>query len=282
MSNVASVAVSMPGGSTSPVLLFPGGDRPLVMVWPGLGMGARYYRPIAEALAERGFPVAVGELRGQGASSAVATRTQWWGYHDLASQDYPRSIREAKTALDLTPDHPTVLLTHSMGGQIGSLFLARPEAGELNVVGMMGVGSGSPYFRTFPNPERNRLHLGGYLMQGVSKVLGYWPDGKLDVTNYGRQSGVHLGEWARFGRHNRLTRLHGADVDYMESMRSVDVPVLLTRYSNDTYCTVESCEALAELVPAQVEEFPGTLGHNAWARQPEDVSARLDAFVAAL
>ena len=279
---MSSVDVVMPGGSTSPVLLFPGESRPLVMVWPGLGMGARYYRPIAEALAARGFPVAVGELRGQGASTAVAGRDQEWGYHDLASEDYPRSIREAKRALGLPEDHPTVLLTHSMGGQIGALFLSRPEARELNVRGMMGVGSGSPYFRTFPNPERNRLRFGGYLMQGVSRVLGYWPDGRLDVTNYGRQSYVHLAEWARFGRTNRLTDLRGADMDYMAAMADVDVPVLLTRFSNDTYCTVDSCRALSRLVPAQVEEFPGTLGHNAWARTPDVVVDRLDEFVSSL
>ncbi|MGJ0183434.1 alpha/beta fold hydrolase [Corynebacterium glyciniphilum] len=282
MSSPSCVAVAMPDGSTSPVLLFPGATRPLVMMWPGLGMGAHYYRPIAEALSERGFPVAVGELRGQGRSTAVARRNQQWGYHHLASQDYPRSIRGAKKALGLASDHPTVLLTHSMGGQIGALFLARPEARELNVIGMMGVGSGSPYFRTFSNPERSRLRYGGYLMQGVSKILGHWPDGALDVTNYGRQSDVHLSEWARFGRSNTLTKLRDADQDYMASMRSIGVPVLLTRFSNDSYCTVESCEALARLVPAQVEELPGTLGHNRWAREPQDVTDRLDAFVAAL
>lgn len=269
--------VTMPDGSTSPVRLYPG-DGPLVVVWPGFGMGARYYRPIAEALVDQGFSVAVGELRGQGDNTAVATRRDRWGYHDLASQDYPRTIAGAKTALGLEADHPTYLLTHSMGGQIGSLFLARPETAELNVRGMMGVGSGSPWYRTFPNPERSRLFLGGYVMGGVSKVLGYWPDGRLDITNYGRQSGIHLGEWARFGRHNTLADLAGQDIDYQAAMACVDVPVLLTRFSNDTYCTVESCDALASLIPAEVEEFDGTLGHNRWARDPQVVSERFRAF----
>lgn len=79
-----------------------------------------------------------------------------------------------------------------------------------------------------------------------------------------------------------MTKLRDADQDYMASMRSIGVPVLLTWFSNDSYCTVESCEALARLVPARVEELPGTLGHNRWAREPQDVTDRLDAFVAAL
>ena len=61
-------------------------------------------------------------------------------------------------------------------------------------------------------------------------------------------------------------------------MACVDVPVLLTRFSNDTYCTVESCDALASLIPAEVEEFDGTLGHNRWARDPQVVSERFRAF----
>ena len=272
--------VTMPDASTSPVRLYPG-DGPLVVVWPGFGMGARYYRPMAEALVDQGFSVAVGELRGQGDNTAVATRKDKWGYHDLASQDYPRTIHGAKTALDLPTDHPTYMLTHSMGGQIGSLFLARPESAELNLRGMMGVGSGSPYYRTFPNPERSRLKVGGYLMGGVSKVLGYWPEGRLDVANYGRQSGVHLGEWAKFGRHNTLSDLAGQDINYQAAMADVDVPVLLTRFSNDTYCTVESCDALADLIPAEVEEFDGTLGHNRWAREPQVVAERFTAFAEA-
>ena len=288
----SSMYVSMPGGSVSTVLLYPaaaqfssaaaGSPRPLVVVWPGFGMGARYYRPLAEELARRGFPVAVGELRGQGSSTAVASLSSRWGYHDMASQDYPRTVRAAKAWFDLEEDHPTVLLTHSMGGQIGALFLARPEAAELGVVGMMGVGTGSPYHRAFPDPEKRRLRIGGVVMRAVSSVLGYWPAGPLDVANYGRQSGVHLREWARFGRTNSLEDLKGRDIDYMDAMQKVSVPVLLTRFVDDDFCTVESCRALASLLPktfARIEELPETLGHNRWAREPGPVADRLEAFV---
>ncbi|AGP29664.1 alpha/beta fold hydrolase [Corynebacterium terpenotabidum] len=279
--------VTMPDGSASRVLLFAPDDadiaRPLIVIWPGFGVGARYYRPIAQELASRGFPVAVGELRGQGSSTAVASWSDRWGYHDMASQDYPRTIRAAKARFDLPSDYPTVLLTHSMGGQIGSIFLSRPETADLGVIGMMGVGSGSPFTRAFPNPERRRLRIGGILMGGVSAVLGYWPGGRFDVTPYGRQSGVHLREWARFGRTNSLARLRGQDIDYTAAMQELELPVLFTRFSNDEYCTVASSRALANLIPkafARVEELPGTLGHNTWAREPQEISDRFELFVA--
>lgn len=283
-----SILVVMPDGSSSRVPVFApdtsDGDvtaRPLIVIWPGFGVGARYYRPIAEELARRGFPVAVGELRGQGSSTAVASFRHRWGYHDLASQDYPRTIHAVKSRFNLATDHPTVLLTHSMGGQIGSLFLARPEARELNVTGLMGVGTGSPFARAFPNPEKRRLRIGGILMGSVSAVLGFYPGGVFDLAGYGRQSSVHLREWARFGRTNSLADLQGQDLDYMAALQEVRVPILFTRYANDDFCTVASSRALANLMPKaypRVEELPGDLGHNRWAREPREIADRLEAF----
>lgn len=94
----------MPDGSITPVHFWSGGTKPLVMIWPGFGMGAYYYRPIASELADRGFPVAIGELRGQGLSSARASRRNQWGYHDLASVDFPRQIEAVKAELGVPRD----------------------------------------------------------------------------------------------------------------------------------------------------------------------------------
>lgn len=258
------------------------GDRPLVMMWPGFGMGARYYRPLARYLAERGFPVAIGELHGQGTSTAKATRQNKWGYHALASQDYPLAIREAKRVLKLNVDHPTYLLTHSLGGQIGSLFLSRPEAKELNVQGLMGVGSGSPYHRGFTGKAHLRAFFGGQMMGQVAKRNGFWPGGTLDFAGYGRQSGTHLYEWSRLNRKNTFENLAGQDQDYTQALKEVDVPVLLTRFANDPECTMTSCEYLLghmPKAPRKAEELSGWLGHNKWAREPKIVGERFIQFV---
>lgn len=282
------VPVTLPGGASSPIDLWlpvPGSEatQPLVMVWPGFGMGARYYRPIAEELAARGYPVAIGELRGQGASTARASRDLAWGYHDLAAVDYPESIRVAKTHLGLPADHPTVLLAHSMGGQIGALFLSRPESQELNVRGMFGVGSGSPYLRSFPTPMRRRLRLGTIFLGRIGGALGFWP-GKVfgwDPVGYGRQSGTHMREWRRLARENTFAGLTGADQDYPLALRLVTLPVQLCYFGNDLDCPRDSAVALAQHLPAaalEVEELAGDLGHNRWARQPQIVADRFGEF----
>lgn len=282
--------VRIPDGSTSTIRLFDvnssqsGSEpKPLVVIWPGFGMGARYYDPIAAELAECGHPAAIGELRGQGSSDAVASKKKTWGYHHLASQDYPTTIRAAKKELGLAEDYPVLLLCHSMGGQIASLFLARPEAEMLNVRGMMGVGAGSPYHKAFYGDAGKRLYFGGPVMGVMSQVLGYWPEGKLDIAGYGRQARAHTWEWFRFGRTNALPKLRDQDRDYMSALREVTVPVLLTRFNNDDDCPVKSAENLLELMPSAagtVEELAGDLGHNRWARQPQIVADRLEQFSA--
>lgn len=283
--------VNLPDGSVTPVYVFPpqGGTpdevKPLVAIWPGFGMGARYFRPTAQELADRGYSVVIGELRGQGRSSAKASRKARWGYHDTASQDYPATIRAAKEELGLAHDHPTVLLTHSMGGQVASLFLARPEAKELNVVGMMGVGTGSPYKKGFVGADRRRVALGSLFMTAVSKVVGHWPAGRVDLAGYGRQSDVHVKEWTRFAHSNSLADLRGQDIDYEARMPEIAVPILLTRFTDDQDCTLASAAYLADKFDpdtVRVEQLIGGLGHTKWARKPGVVADRLDTFVESL
>lgn len=283
--------VNLPDGSTSPVYVFPPQvetgeeSKPLVAIWPGFGMGARYFRPTAQELANRGYPVVIGELRGQGRSSAKASRKGRWGYHDTASQDYPGTIRAAKEELGLPVDHPTLLLTHSMGGQVASLFLARPEAKELNVVGLMGVGTGSPYKESFVGADRRRVAYGSLFMTAVSTVVGYWPAGRVDLAGYGRQSAVHVREWTRFAHSNSLANLKGQDIDYEARMKDVNVPILLTRFTDDDDCTLASAAYLADKFNpdnVHVEQLIGGLGHTKWARKPERVADRLEKFVASL
>lgn len=288
----------MPDGETSTLRLFAptvgsssasgesGDERPLVVIWPGFGVGNRYYDPIGRELAARGFHVASGELRGQGSSTAVASRKQTWGYHHVASEDYPETVRAAKKAFGLPADYPTVFLCHSMGGQIAALFMAREEADELNVLGFMGVGTGTPYFRGFEGKQHWRLRIGAWLIKGIITVCGYQPEGALDLSGYGRQAKGHLTEWIRYSQTNHLTDLMDADRDYEEAKKQVTKPILLTRFVNDEDCPVKSAENLAMSLPKadlEVEEFPkskGLLGHNRWAREPEVVSTRLEHFIA--
>lgn len=259
------------------------GGKPLVIIWPGFGVGARYYDPIARELASRGFAVATGELHGQGSSTAVASKKATWGYHHTASQDYPQTVRAVKEELGLPEDYPTIFLCHSMGGQMASLFMARPEAQQLGVKGFLGVGTGTPYYQGFRRRQHWRLRFGPLLIRLVVKLKGYQPEGLLDLSGYGRQARDHLLEWIRYSQTNRLHPLRDADIDYEAAMREVTAPILLTRMVDDDDCPMGSARNLATALPKadiRVEEIDARLGHNRWAREPQVVSDRFEEFVA--
>ncbi len=282
----------MPDGSITPMALrYPSGEpRGIVIIWPGFGMGARYYRPMAQELQSRGFCVLTSELRGQGSQTAVASRRSNWGYHDLASQDYPRAVARARQEFDhlaggavvgesgTSPTRlPVYLLCHSMGGQIASLYLTRPDA---DVDGVMTVGSGTPHYIRFSGREYKRLRYGAPIMQAMTFLWGYWPAGRLDLAGYGRQSRNHVREWAGFSRTGRL-QPHHADHNYEEAMHEVTTPVLMTTCAGDRDCPPDSAMDLASRLPkaARFEFIDRRLGHNRWAREPETVADRLERFI---
>lgn len=280
--------VSLWDGSITTLRLFKPRSRknnehsPLVMLWPGYGMGARYYDPCARELARRGFYVATSELHGQGTNTAIASRKHNFGYHHMASSDFPRSIEAAKENFGLDHDHPTYLLGHSRGGQVATLFLARPEAKELAIQGLMTVGSGSPYWKGFQGRERLRMRYGTRILQIIVKIFGYQPEGIWDVAGYGRQSGAFVSEWLRCLRTNQLNDLLGQDMDYALARDQIAIPMLFTRCADDNDCPNESVVNLASGLPAnyvRIEKIPANLGHNRWARQPEATVSRFERFV---
>lgn len=265
--------LELPDGSVTPIAIYrPAGDPDgAVVVWPGFGMGGRYYRPLAEELAARGHLVLVGELRGQGGSNAIAERGHRWGYADQSRVEYARTEQLAR---ELAPGVPVRIIAHSMGGQITCAALA---LGTIHPDGCMFVGSGTPWFRNFAVNEKRRLLIGAPVMRIVSRVLGYWPEGTLDIAGYGRQSWKHLREWSTMALTGRFEP-EGRDIS--EELAAVETPLLFTRFRTDADCTLASAKDLARRMGnASAEELPEKLGHNKWAREPKATVDRFERFI---
>ena len=270
-------------GSVTPMQIHRPAGKPkaIVVFFPGFGMGARYYWPMAQELRDRGFGVLVSELHGQGGQTAKATRRHQWGYHELAAVDYPAAVAAARTEFEEPGERlPVYLMCHSMGGQIGALYLSRPEA---DVDGMITIGSGTPHYIRFAGREYIRLCWGGPVMWTVATALGYWPAGPWDLARYGRQSGRHVREWAMFARNGRLHPTK-ADIDYEREMPKVTTPVLMLTCDGDRDCTPDSAMDLASRLPraARFEFVDRRLGHNRWAREPEAVADRFESWLGEL
>ena len=73
------------------VARIPQRPRAAVLWLPALGVAARHYLPLAEALAQRGVATFLHEWRGHGSSSLRAGRGTDWGYRELLALDLAAS-----------------------------------------------------------------------------------------------------------------------------------------------------------------------------------------------
>ncbi|MDV8001593.1 alpha/beta fold hydrolase [Rhodococcus sp. IEGM 1408] len=265
-------------GSTSPLLVVEADhrdeNRPAVLVLPGIAVGARYYLPLARALAAAGVDVAITELRGQGESThRIGRRGGAAGYHESAAEDVPLALDAMRRTLG---ERPVVLLGHSMGAQIGVYHLARHDP---RVVGLVAVAAQSPFHRGYPPQVGRRLHLGSVLLPVIGRVSGHVPGQFFGAT--GRIPADRIRDWSRLAA-TGVMQPERADVDYRAGLARVTVPALSIVIARDHLAPESAARGLLAMLPASrtsLELEPSALGHNGWARKPTEVVARVLAWM---
>lgn len=263
MYRVETIPIQVPDGSRLPVRLFPGQEgRPVVVIFPGLGVPGGYYDRLAEEFVARGYNAAIGELRGQGDSRPRPGPDSAYGYHELVSVDLPAVIEVVRERFD---ESTPFLLGHSMGGQLGVMYAARSPG---SVGGLILVASGSPYHRGHGPVRGAGLLVGSAAMSITANVAGFWPGDRFDVGGFGRQSKVLISDWSRFAR-TGLIRPAGADVDYEERIGGLTLPVLSISVAGDDLAPEAAIRNLVGKFPRATlttwhQSEP--LGHNGWIR----------------
>ena len=268
------VELSHSDGSISPLLIVPAArrdeNRPAVLVLPGIAVGARYYLPLARALADAGVDVAITELRGQGESThRVGRNGGAAGYHESAGEDVPLAVEAMQRELG---PRPVLLLGHSMGAQIGVYHLARRDP---LVVGLIAVAAQSPFHRGYPREFGRKLRLGSIVMPIVGRLAGHVPGQFFGAT--GRVPADRVRDWARLAATGVMQPAR-ADLDYLDGLARVTVPALAVVIADDPLAPESAARNLLALLPAAsttLESERQPLGHNAWARRPDEIVARV-------
>jgi predicted alpha/beta hydrolase len=102
-------------------------DAPtLAVLWPAMGVPARYYRTFAAELTAAGVAVVVADLRGTGASLPRASRASAYGLGELVT-DVDAVLEHLKPR---RAGRRTILVGHSLGGQACALHLATENAAD--------------------------------------------------------------------------------------------------------------------------------------------------------
>ncbi|WFF03948.1 alpha/beta fold hydrolase [Micromonospora sp. WMMD964] len=250
-------------------------DAPVVVIWPAMGVRARYYRPFAAELRAAGLAVVVADLRGTGTSTPAPSRADRYGYSELAG-DIGAVLAALKPRLD---GRRRLLLGHSLGGQAALLHLAL--RGEDEVDGLALIAVGIPYWRSYPG--RRGLGVLPYT-QGIAAtaaLLRVWPGWGFG----GRQARGVIRDWAHTARTGRFPRLDGADTE--AAVRAVRTPVLAVSVDADQFTPHETMDHLcAKLTGAPVtrerytqEQAGAPLDHFTWVRASTRLARRIAEFV---
>lgn len=269
-------------GATSEVRMYRQAEdpaAPVVICMPAMATPAATYVPLAEALFQAGFQVVLGELRGQGTSSVRLRRGVRYGYHEIVTLDYPALFEAVAAAF---PAAPRYLLGHSLGGQLGALYLGQqPE----QAAGAILVGAPSCHYRGWPFPRNLGIFAAAHLAVGVGSVVGYFPGRRLGVL--GNEATRLMRDFAAQIRSGRY-RVPSSPLDFESDLSRVRLPVLAVTIVGDGMATAYGVRALSEkLTHASVTRFDLAFSdavhrnpHYAWIRDNGTLVERVRTFLA--
>ena len=241
------------------------------LLWlPALGVAARHYLPLAEALAAHGVAVFLHELRGNGSSNLRASRRVDWGYRQILATDIACS--DAAMAAQV-PATTRILGGHSIGAQFAACYLAlHPQAFQT----LWLVASGSPYWRNFPAPKRYVFPFAYQFVPWIADLRGSLPGRQLGFG--GDEARSLMRDWARVGLSNRYAAA-GMDIDLEAALARVSVEIRAVLMSRDWFAPRRSMQALLDKLPRSTSSFTTldrnalgvTADHFAWMKQPQAV-----------
>jgi predicted alpha/beta hydrolase len=256
----------------------PSQPRASLLWLPALGVAARHYIPLADALAAKGVAVFLQEMRGNGSSNLRPSRQVDWGYRHILTLDIARS-HAAMVEHCEAPQR--IVGGHSIGAQFAACYLGlHPDAFER----LWLVASGSPYWRTFPAPKRYVFPFAFQFVPWIADRRGVFHGRRLGFA--GDEARSLMRDWANVGLSNRYAAA-GMETNLEEALSHVEARTQAVLLKNDWFAPPRSMQALLDKMPratvtTQVLDR-AALGtnadHFAWMKQPQAVAKALsDSF----
>jgi predicted alpha/beta hydrolase len=273
MARAQTLLVRSHDGAESEAKLFADGMVPelVVVLMPAMGVPARFYEPLADALARRGHASVIGELRGVGSSSVRARRGVEFGYHEHVRYDLPALLSVARGRF---PSARFVIAGHSLGGHLGAMY-ASVHPSEIDRLVLLA--SGTPYHASFGFAGSVGMRGVAFVARGLSNVLGYFPGRRIGFG--GNEARRYMHEWCELADNGQF-RVAGDD-DFEARLREVSLPILAISFSGDSFAPQRSVDHLLSKMPranatrvrmSAAELGTDKLDHFRWARYPEPIA----------
>jgi predicted alpha/beta hydrolase len=238
-----------------------------IVLMAALGVSARFYKPLAEALASAGMHVLLLEQRGHGESPIRPGRRADWGFREPL-------LGEVRYALEWARERdasiPVYLMGHSLGGHYASMSVGLdPDA----VDGVILVGCSSPWIGGFDGKVRARLKLLHVLIPLLTRSLGFFPGDRIGFG--GREARGLMRDWLEFSKTNRYGGA-GLTQDLDAGIANYRGPLLSIRMTDDDFAPERGVDAVVRKYTSAVvatrvlgdRELGDVADHFRWARTP--------------
>ena len=248
----------------------PDEKNTLIAIFPAMGVRASFYESFAAELVSRNIATVITDHRGHGNSSIRPSRSVSFGYQEMITIDYVETIANIR---QLFPAKKIVLLGHSLGGKIGSLFAGRyPQA----IDGLILLTSCSVYQKAWRGWARWKLKLAVAIIRWTAEVLGFYPGHRMGFG--GLESRGVIRDWSRQSRCGDYI-VDNADFDYEAGLREIKIPVLAISVAGDTLAPkfavdhllgkLEKNQQLTQIHLAKNDPRNPGYDHFNWAKNPQ-------------
>ncbi len=268
----SSFSAANPDGSTVQVSLYaPANPKYLFVVFPAMGVFARYYKQLAEELSANGVITALADLRGNDTSGIRPNTKTDFGYREQLELDFDTVITKVKNKY---PDLPIYLLGHSLGGQLSCLYASRNTE---KIDGLILSATCSVYYKGWKGLSAYRILAGTQFANLVAKTLGYFPGKKIGFG--GLEAKTVIRDWSHQSRTGRY-ELKNDSFHYEKALSELKIPVLAVSYQGDGLCPKGAVQhLLSKLKAASIEHIhlekddPRNDGydHFNWAKKPKNL-----------
>jgi len=245
------------------------------LLWlPAMGVAARHYLPLAEALSAQGIAVFLHEARGHGSSSLRASRTTNWGYREWLALDLPASEAAMRNALQGSRQ---LIGGHSLGGQLACCHAALHPA---RYAGLWLVASGTPHWPRFSAPRGWLLPAAYRFMAWLSRRNGALPGRRIGFG--GNEARGLIDDWTRVGLSGRYAA-RGLSQDLEAAMARLALPVTGVLLAQDWLAPPASLAGLVDRFASpsisttvlDAASLGTRADHFAWMRHPQAVVQHL-------
>ena len=247
------------------------------LILPAMGVWAKFYDQLGEAICAEGYDVIIQDWRGLGSSSVRASRKVDFGYEDLIQDTYLliwKLINEGKKI---------IILGHSLGGQIGALISARYS---LRVEKLIMVAACNVHYKGWSGFTKFGSIVAGLFSYPISKIFGYFPGNAIGFGD--REAMGVIRDWSRNIRTGRYD-INNAYFYYNHALLSLDKPTLAITIEKDKLAPKQAMKNLYSKFANQKNikhiHLPNNvvsnvkLDHFNWAKHPEIILKEINIWI---